>query len=179
MPVKPKVERDFSSNARGDVVCHFHPGHDDDEESFSRKRKGKEAITPVNRVSNLTLALRPRPVSESNDTEFGNLFEGFHVVKKRRASSVTESTALAVEFEIPESISPTISDEDYEILPKVQPVETASESDASTFVDVEAEIQLAHVILPIRNRQDIDAVGPAPAPDADASDSEDSEWSAV
>lgn len=175
MPFKPHVPETYASriepgNSRlADVVYHFHAG-DDDVES-PKKRKRLEPVSPPSRVSDLTLALRPRPaapevVSEDSASED----EGFRIVKRRVSDAGDTTTATAC-----------LSERDYEVLSGPSSVEEDtcdSESDTDTIVEVPysgPSLDNAARALPIRNRNPAVVAAAAERADSDS----DSDWSFV
>ncbi|KAK4547673.1 hypothetical protein LTR36_000630 [Oleoguttula mirabilis] len=170
MPFKPFIPATYASreepgNTRlEDVIYHFHACEDAD--SARKKRQLTEPVPPPTRISNPTLALRPRlsdPQAVKEDS--GSEDEGFQLV--RRASSGAGSTD-------------PFSDPEFEILPKTLPVEAISpddESDTDTVVEVPRSgpsVSNAARALPMRTRGETGSAAAA-ASDNDS----DSDWSMV
>ncbi|KAK5128536.1 hypothetical protein LTR85_003207 [Meristemomyces frigidus] len=171
MPFKPFVPETYASreepgNTRlEDVVYHFHST--DRADSSPKKRKRIELVLPPTRISNLTLALRPRQAApEVVKEESSSEDEGFHLVKRRASSNAgSKNPFLDPEFEILPST------------PAVEAVSSDDESDTDTVVEVSRSgpsVGNAAHALSIRTRNEMSKAATA-AVDSDS----DSDWSLV
>lgn len=112
-PHRPKryASREEPDNPRlKDIVYHFHG--EDEADVLSRKRRRAEPVAGPSRVSNLTLALRPKagtptlaPKRSSEESSSSSEDEGFKLVRKR--DPVPQAETPGSEFEVlsaPESV---------------------------------------------------------------------------
>lgn len=166
MPFKTFVPETYASreepgNTRlEDVVYHFHAT--DQADSSPHKRKRIEPMAPPTRISNLTLALRPRfPTPEAAVEDSASEDEGFQLVKRRASSDVGGFNPFLDCVVLPDILS-------------IEAVSSDDESDTDTVVEVTQSgpsVNNAAHALPIRARD-----GPGNAATAASDSDSDSDW---